>query len=258
MMVLSQYVLSENTSPALRSIDNERGNILSDKSLSTIDDDELYRKALDAMNRRMESRAKVYYQELLKRELAKKNPPVLKLGICYYQLGLIDNDKKLLGKAIPFIKKSIIIEKNKNKPDKLEIASYYTILGIIDYTNGKYKNAIQNLSESEKIKKSLDDESQNRVNGYFYLALSYSLENDSVNAEKYARKSVYLSTKILGKDNIRTASCSGLLGKILYDSSKKKEALPYVIQAHAVYLKLRGKDFSTTRNLSGLLKKLRK
>lgn len=255
---LSEYTLSKDITPVSHNIKNESKNTTSDKLLLSINDEELYKKALEAINQGLKQKAKTYFQELLKRESTNQHQSELKKGIYYYQLGLIDNDKKLLEQAIPFIKKSIALEKNKIKSDQLEVGSYYYMLGRIALANDKYQDAIDYFKISSKTLEGNHDMSQSIINNFFYLALAYYYKEDYVFAQKNAEKSVALSLKIYGENHISTASSLGLLGKILYDSSKEKEALPIVIKAHTFFQKKYGEDYKTTRNLSGLLEKLKK
>lgn len=217
--------------------------------------DELGEKADYAMKTGQNVQAKLLLNEMLKRQLSMENSQASEMGILYYLLGQVTQDKDNFKKAIPYLKEVLKQEKNNEKTDKREIANYCYMLGNIALAYKNNNKAINYLEKTKKIQASQKDKKQDHINTFFYLAIAYYREKNLAKALENIQKATDLSEKINGLEHFSTASCQGMFAKILYDVKKQQEAVIMLKKAHDFFLKTKGENYPMTKKLASLLEK---
>lgn len=135
-------------------------------------------------------------------------------------------------KAIEYYTEALKINIKLNKP--AAIAGSNDNIGLAYSNKGDLKTAIKYQVNAVKVIEQLN-KSDMLSEGYFNLASTYNLLGLNDSSGIYATKSLTLSLKN-GNDRI-TGNSYYLLGVVSYNDKKYSEALGYLKNAHAIYVK---------------------
>ena len=235
--------------------DSKQTQSKDEKKMEKISYCELGKKADRAMKRGQKTKAKLFLEEMLKRQIKEKNSKALEIGTLYYLLGQITQNKNYSLKATPYIEKALSQGQSNVTHSKREVISACYMLGRIALANQKNKKAINHLEEAKKLLLLQKNKKQDDVNTFFYLAIGYHREKNLAKALENIQNATNLSEKINGFQHSSTASCQGVFARILYDLKQQQEAINMLKKAYGFFLKTKGKNYPMTKKLALLLKK---
>ncbi len=155
-----------------------------------------------------------YYEKELAISLKILGPENLRVGRCYYDLGIVYREKGEYDRAIGYLEKGLAISLKAHGPEHLDVGVTYSSLGIAYREKGESDRAIEYLEKSLAIRlKALGPEHLDVGKSYHHLGRAYAQKGDKAKGMGYLLKAKEIYIKSLGPDHPRTKDVQSWIDK---------------------------------------------
>ncbi len=188
------------------------------ESLSKMSYNDLEKNGVDYLLVNKFECSQACFEEMLRRETAKKNPRPTELAVIYYGLGRVCQDRKDFSIAVKHFGKALKYTKNQNI-DKRFLADLYYFAGAAHSRNEQLEKALELEDKAIELAREIYGENSNKTASFLAgNANIYRKIGEYDKSIKQLKKAYSILIEIYGKDKEITRRVADKISKVEKES----------------------------------------